>query len=108
MTLPDVTAYYSALEYDIQHAKGLSNRNRGELSEKAMRQRRFLASRSPAPATYWKEAAVLWNSPTAYNPVQNIQYQAEGAVARKAKQAVLDKVRNRGSPRIQAYRPRFR
>ena len=107
MTLPDVTAYYSALDYDIQHTKGLSNQNRRELSDKAMKVRKFLAARSPAPTPSWKKAAVQWNSPTAYNPIQNMQYQAEGAIAKKAKQAILNRVRYRSSPRIQSYRPRL-
>lgn len=104
MTLGDVAAHFSALDYDIAHTRGLTNANRAALRDKALKQRRFFAGRAPAADAGWKEAAVHWDSPTGYNPVMNIQAQAEAATAKKAKDLLLARVRRRQSrsPRIGA------
>ena len=106
MTVPDVTAYYSALNYNIKHNRKISNANRRVLSNKAQKQRHFLASRAPAPNRGWRNAAVRWNSPTNYNPIQNIQNQVQGAADRRVKKNLITsmKRRRRASPKIKAYR----
>lgn len=106
MTLPELTAYYSALEYDIAHDRHITSANRKLLTAKAQKQRRFLASRAPAPDKSWHNAAVHWSSPTGYNPIQNIHNQKQGAAKKKAKNNLIKSIRRRKSrsPRIKAYR----
>lgn len=103
MTLPDIAAYYSALDYNLAHAGGLSNLERQKLRGEIDKYRKFLARRAPAPAADWGAAAKQWNPLVSLDGMyaggdavaRNIRNQAEGAVAREAKADLLAKVERR-------------
>lgn len=109
MTLPDIAAYYSALEYDLAHAKGLSESDRIELRLHIDKQRRWLAGRAPDPTDDWRHTAGGWNPVVSVDGMysgtdataRNLQAQAEGAVARQMKAELMARVARRR--RAQGY-----
>lgn len=109
MTLPDIAAYYSALDYDLAHATGLTDSDRMELRLYIDKQRKFLASRAPDPTNDWKRTAGAWNPLVSVDGMYsgsdslgtNLKNQAEGAVARKLKADLIAKIAKRR--RAQGY-----